>query len=87
MQTENTLSFLLRWGGGLHGHTVMGVPPVGYAAEHSPIAYILEINLGEGLVFPPNIAAGVPHTLEHNYAGSAAVFQEQIRTHTRYLLL
>ena len=69
-------------GEGLHGHVVMVVSPVRYAAEYSPIAYIWEAILQEGPVFPQNLAAGVARTLENEWSGRSHVFREQVGCHT-----
>ena len=82
MQTENSASRPSTRGGGIHGHAEMVVPPARYAAEYSNVAYIWELNPGEGPVFPANVTAGVARTLENDYASSARVFQDQTRTHT-----
>ena len=58
------------------------VPPARYAAEFSNVAYIWEVNPGEGPVFPENVTAASARTLENRYAISARVFQDQTRTHT-----
>ena len=81
-QIENAASRPFTRGGGIHGHAAMVVPPAKYAAEYSNIAYIWEVNLGEGPVFPANITAASARTLENNYTSSAHVFQYQTRTHT-----
>ena len=60
----------------------MVVPPERYAAEYSNVAYIWEVNPGEGPVFPANITVASARTLENDYASSARVFQYQTRTHT-----
>ena len=60
----------------------MVVPPEIYAAEYSNVAYIWEVNPGEGPLFPENVTAASARTLENDYARSARVFQDQTRTHT-----
>ena len=82
MQTENAASRPSTRGGGIHGHLAMVVPPERYAVEYSNIAYIWEVNPGEGLVFPANVTAASERTLENDYSSSASVFQYQTRTHT-----
>ena len=48
----------------------------------SNVAYIWELNPGEGQVFPANVTVASSRTLENDYASSARVFQDQTRTHT-----
>ena len=82
MQTENAASRPSTRGGGIHGHVAMVIPPARYAAEYPNVAYIWEVNPGEGPVFPSNVTAVSARTLENNYASSACVFQDQTRTKT-----
>ena len=82
MHTENVASRPSTRGGRIHGHAAMVVPLARYAAEYSNITYILEVNPGEGPVFPANVTAASTRTLENDYTRSARVFQDQARTHT-----
>ena len=82
MQTENAASRPSTRGGRIHGYTEMVVPPERYAAEYSNIAYLWEVNPGEGPVFPANVTAESARTLENDYTSSARVFQDQTRMHT-----
>ena len=82
MQTEKAASHPSTRGSGIHGHAAMVVPPARYSAEYSNVAYIWEVNPGEGPVFPANVTAASARTLKNDYAISARVFQDQTRTHT-----
>ena len=57
-------------------------PLARHAAEYSNIAYIWEVNPGEGPLFPANVTAASARTLENDYTSSTRVFQDQTRTHT-----
>ena len=57
MKTENAALRPSKRGGGIHGHAAMVVPPAIYAAEYSNVAYIWEVNLGKGPVFPTYLNA------------------------------
>ena len=46
------------------------------------MAYIWEVNSGEGPVFPANVTEASAQMLENNYTSSARVFPYQTRTHT-----
>ena len=82
IQTENAASRPSTRGGGIYGHAAMVVPPERYAAEYSNVAYMWEVNTGEGPELPANVTVASARTLENNYASSADVFQDQTRTHT-----
>ena len=57
IQMENAASRPSTIEGGIHAHAAMVVPPAIYAAEYSNVAYIWEVNLGKGPVFPANVTA------------------------------
>ena len=82
MQTENAALHPSTRGGRIHGHAAMVVSPERYAAKYSNIAYIWEVNPGEGPVFPANVTAASAQTLENDYTSSTCVFQDQTRMQT-----